>query len=67
MNELLLDWDLKNPKGEPVHYSQAVRMECEEELDGLDVALINAYFEAKRAALSPEAIAKNSDAQPATT
>ena len=67
LDEMLVDWDLKNRRGEPVIYSPTARKDCEEELDGMDTALIGAYFDAKRAALSPEAIAKNSEPQPATT
>mgnify|MGYP003613085771 CR=1 FL=1 len=67
LNELLVDWDWKDRNGTVLHYSLAERADLEEDLDGLELALIKAYFNAKRESLTPEAIAKNSEAQLATT
>lgn len=65
LNELLVDWDLVGADQKLVPYSQAVRQQIEEELDGIERALVTAYFDAKRA-LTPEAIAKNSGEPSAT-
>ena len=67
LNEVLVDWDWKDRNGAVIHYSLAERADLEEELDGLELALIKAYFCARREAMAPEAIAKNSAPQPATT
>ncbi len=67
LNDLLVDWDLKDREGKFIPYTIAVREEQEEALDGLEAAIVTGYFAAKREAVSPEAIAKNSEAPSATS
>lgn len=67
LNDLLVDWDLKDREGGFIPYTLAVREEQEEALDGLEAAIVTGYFEARREAVSPEAIAKNSEAPSATS
>ncbi|WP_324622726.1 phage tail assembly chaperone [Delftia lacustris] len=67
LREVLVDWDLKDKQGKVVVFSLAALEELADEWDGIEPALVNAYFDARRAATSPEAVQKNSDEPSATT
>lgn len=67
LKEVLVDWDLKDQQGKSVVFSLAALEQLADEWDGIEPALVNAYFDARRAATSPEAVQKNSDEPSATT
>lgn len=67
LKEVLVDWDLKDKQGKAVVFSLAELDQLADEWDGIEPALVNAYFDARRAATSPEAVQKNSDEPSATT
>lgn len=67
LKEVLVDWELTDKQGKPVLFSLATLAELADEWDGIEPALVNAYFDARRAATSPEAVQKNSDEPSATT
>ncbi len=60
LDVVLVDWDLKDKDGEPIHFTPASRAEQVEALDGLEAALIWGYVNARRAATDAGAVAKNS-------
>lgn len=66
LREMLVDLELKDKRGETIPYSLAnVEAVCEE-WDGLEAALVSSYFAARRDALEPKAVEKNSE-QPSGT
>lgn len=67
LDRLLLDWDLKDKTGSFVVYSSQVRAELVEDWDGLELALVTAWFENNRKSTETAAVAKNSGAPSATT
>ena len=67
LNDIAVDWDLRNLKGEFVAYTPAIRAELEEELDGVEGAMVKAYFDATNAPVTAEDVEKSSEAQSATT
>ncbi len=67
LNLMILDWDLKGPDGKPIVYTRQERADQEEKWDGLETAMVNGYFKAVKESVTPEAIAKNSGAQSATS
>lgn len=67
MNLVVLDWDLKGSDGKPIVYTRQERAEQEEKWDGLETAIVQGYFKAVKESVTPEAIAKNSVAQSATS
>lgn len=67
LKEVLVDWDLKDKQGKAVVFSLAALEELADDWDGIAPALVNAYFDARRTATSPEAVQKNSDEPSATT
>lgn len=67
LNAMVIDWDLKDRDGNFIAYTIKERQELEEDLDGLETAIVQAYFNARKEALAPEAIAKNSGARRGTS
>lgn len=67
LNLMILDWDLKGHDGKPIIYTPKERAEQEEKWDGLEEAMAAGYFKALKESVTPEAIAKNSAAQSATS
>ena len=67
LNELLIDWDLKDARGNPVPYSPTARNETCDQNDGLEPALVSSYFMALQALNTPKATEKNSDMLSGTT
>lgn len=66
LDKLLLDWDIKDKTGTPVIYSKQVRAELVEDWDGLETALVTAWFTNARKSNETAAVAKNSEAPSAT-
>lgn len=66
LDRLLLDWDIKDKTGAPVTYSRQVRTELVEDWDGLELALVTAWFDNIRKSNETAAVAKNSGAPSAT-
>ena len=67
LNDLLVDWELKDHQGQIVAYTPATRAEQEELLDGFEGSLVKAYFDAINKPLTAEDVEKNSEAQSVTT
>ena len=67
LNEMLIDWDLKDSRNSLVQYSQQVRNETCELNDGLEPALVSSYFLALQALNAPSVIEKNSGTLSGTT
>lgn len=67
LNTMVIDWELKDREGKFIAYAIKERQEQEEELDGLETAIVQAFFNARKEALTPEAIAKNSGARRGTS
>ena len=67
LNDLLVDWELKDHQGQIVAYTPATRAEQEELLDGFEGSLVKAYFDAINKPLTGEDVEKNSEAQSVTT
>ena len=61
LREMLVDWELKDKRGESIPYSLSKVVEICEDWDGFDAALVNSYFNARREALDPKAAEKNSE------
>lgn len=67
LNEVLVDWDLKDHRGDFVPYTPAIRAELEEDLDGLEGCMAAAFMKAMGVIFDPAEQEKNSAAQSATT
>ncbi len=67
LNEVLVDWDLRNHRDEFVPYTHVTRTELEEELDGIEGCLVKAWLKAITTPVTTEDVEKNSEAQSATT
>lgn len=61
---LLVDWEVRDLRGEAVHFTPASRAELFEEWEGMEAATVVAYFDAFK---DPKAGAKNSGEPSATT
>lgn len=61
LDEILVDWDLHDREGKFMPYSRAARVAQEEELDGLEAAIVRAYIKAQQESLNPSVIEKNSE------
>ena len=66
LDRVLVDWNLKYNTGAPVIYTEATRAEAVEEWDGLESALVTAFFVNARKSHEAAAAAKNSEALSAT-
>lgn len=44
LDQVLVGWHLKDLDGNDIEYSEATRAECFDQLDGLEAALVNAYY-----------------------
>lgn len=60
LSQMLVDLELKDKQGQAVMYTPAKLAELCEEWDGFETALVAAYFTARREALDPKAVEKNS-------
>jgi len=60
LDRLLVDWDLKDKQGNAIAYTPQTREALVEEWDGLEAAMVTAYFEAGRAVHSALETEKNS-------
>ena len=67
LNRVLVDWDLKDKTGASVIYSPATRAEQVEDWDGLEGALVTAWFTNAQECTKAATAAKNSGAPSATT
>lgn len=67
LRDMLVDWDLKDTRGEIIVYAPVMRDELCEDWDGLEGALVRAYLKAREAAANPKAVEKNSEGPSATT
>lgn len=67
LSMLLVDWDLRDKRGESIPFTEANLAECCAEWDGLEEALVIAFREARNIVASADAVEKNSDAPSATT
>ncbi|WP_087864670.1 hypothetical protein [Comamonas thiooxydans] len=67
LNEVLVDWELRDSKDQFVAYTPAARAELEEDLDGIETSLVKAYFDAVNKPVTAEEVEKNSEAQPVIT
>ena len=67
LNDLLVDWELKDHLGQFVAYTPATRDQLSEDFDGFEGSLVTAYFDAVKKPLTVEDVEKNSEAQSATT
>lgn len=67
LRDILVDWDLKDTRGEPIAYTPATRDELCEDWDGLEAALVRGYLKAREVAANPKAVEKNSGGPSATT
>ncbi|MBX9831977.1 MAG: hypothetical protein K2X78_02910 [Burkholderiaceae bacterium] len=67
LDRVLVDWELKDKAGEPVIYTERQREELVEDWDGLEEALVQAYFEHMRKVREALEVAKNSELPSATT
>lgn len=63
---LLQDLELKDQSGQPVIYTPATLAQLCEDWDGFEGALVSSYFAARREAVEPKAVEKNSE-QPSGT
>lgn len=66
LDRILVDWDMKDKAGALVIYTPAVRAEVVEDWDGLEAALVTAFFVNARKSHEAAAAAKNSEALSAT-
>lgn len=66
LDRLLVDWDLKDKAGATVIYTPTVRAEVVEDWDGLEAALVTAFFVNARKSHEAAVAAKNSEALSAT-
>ena len=66
LDAVLVDWELTDLTRNRIPYTSATRAEVVEEWDGIEAALVNAYFDAGRKAREAVEIAKNSGAPSAT-
>ena len=66
LNLLLVDWELKDKRGERIPFTSAALAEVCEEWDGFEGALVRSYFQARRSALDIEAVEKNLQVPSAT-
>lgn len=60
LREMLVDLELKDKRGDSITYSIAKVEEICEDWDGFEGALVDSYFAARREALDPKAVEKNS-------
>lgn len=60
LKEVLVDWELKDKKGDVVVFSLATLAELSDAWDGFEAALVGAFYEGKAKATSKEAVEKNS-------
>lgn len=60
LDQMLVDLDLKDKQDQVVLYTPAKVVELCEAWDGFDFALVTSYFDARREALDPKAVEKNS-------
>lgn len=67
LDRLALDWELKDLQGSNVVYSEQVRAEMVEDWDGLEAAMVTAYFDNGRKVRQAAEVAKNSEEPSATT
>jgi hypothetical protein len=66
LDAVLVDWELTDLTRNRIPYTLATREEVVEEWDGIEAALVTAYFDAGRKARQATEIAKNSEAPSAT-
>ena len=66
LDAVLVDWELTDLTHNRIPYTPANREEVVEEWDGIEAALVTAYFDAGRKARQAAEIAKNSAAPSAT-
>ena len=66
LDAVLVDWELTDLTRNRIPYTLATRAEVVEEWDGIEGALVTAYFDAGRKARQATEIAKNSEAPSAT-
>ena len=66
LDAVLVDWELTDLTRNRIPYTLATRAEVVEEWDGIEAALVTAYFDAGRKARQATEIAKNSEAPSAT-
>ncbi len=64
---VLVDWELRDHKGEAIPYTPANLAEQSEAVDGLEAAFVRAYLKSLSAADQAGQIEKNSGKQSATT
>lgn len=67
LNEVLVDWDLADSKGQFVPYTHGTRVDLEENLDGIEGCLVKAWLKATGTPVTVEEVEKNSAAQSVTT
>jgi len=67
LDRVLVDWELKDVRGQVVPYTEAMRAELVEDWDGFEVAMVHAFFDAGRKSREASEIEKNSAAPSATT
>lgn len=63
LDELLVDWDLRDHKGEFVPYTKATRLQLEEDLDGFEDCLVRVGLDVLKKRHAPAELEKNSAAQ----
>ena len=66
LDAVLVDWELTDLTRNRIPYTPVTREEVVEEWDGIEAALVTAYFDAGRKAREAVEIAKNSGAPSAT-
>lgn len=66
LDTLLIDWDLKTKTGEALVYSEQVRAEVVEEWDGIEQAMVSAYFNAIAETAKAATAEKNSEVPSST-
>ena len=66
LDAVLVDWELTDLTRNRIPYTPVTREEVVEEWDGIEAALVTAYFDAGRKARQATEIAKNSEAPSAT-
>lgn len=64
--QVLVDWELYDKTGAPIHYTPAALAALCEDWDGFEAALVRGYFDAQAAALNPQETEKNSEAPSGT-
>ncbi|MBS0507595.1 MAG: hypothetical protein JSR53_09475 [Proteobacteria bacterium] len=66
LQEVLVDWDLRDKAGQAIAFTPAMKEQLCEDCDGFEAALVRGYSDAQEAASKPQETEKNSVAPSGT-